>query len=158
MLFKNNLLALSLIAGILFFSSCKKTDETATLTIQVTSDENVSDYSKFTVEIKELRTLKIITKELDAKGTCQVTVDKGTYTLSAGWQNVNVKYFGTKENYSVTQSETVNIKVVRSVTKPEGLVFKEIFFNGETNSGQMMPPTSTLYCTTTEMRQYTPTA
>jgi len=49
MLFKNNLLALSLIAGILFFGSCKKTDETATLTIQVTSDENVSDYSKFTV-------------------------------------------------------------------------------------------------------------
>ncbi len=140
MLFKNNLLALSLIAGILFFGSCKKTDETATLTIQVTSDENVSDYSKFTVEIKELRTLKIITKELDAKGTCQVTVDKGTYTLSAGWQNVNVKYFGTKENYSVTQSETVNIKVVRSVTKPEGLVFKEIFFNGETNNGQMMHP------------------
>ena len=90
MLFKNNLLALSLIAGILFFGSCKKTDETATLTIQVTSDENVSDYSKFTVEIKELRTLKIIMKELDAKGTCQVTVDKGTYTLSAGWQNGNV--------------------------------------------------------------------
>lgn len=142
MCFKKLLLLPALITGVCLFSSCEKEkiDESVTLSIQATSQENVIDYTEFTLQLKELRTMKSVKKKLTDKGACELTLNKGTYTISIEWKNGNASFFGTMENYSVTKSETLNIPLTRTISQPTGIIFKEIFFNGETNSGKMMHP------------------
>lgn len=139
---KLSILALTVV-GILLLGACKQgnvVDQSVSLTIKATSEDGVADFSPFTVELKELRTLKTTTKQLDSQGSCSVVVDKGSYTINISWRDGNVSYFGTKENLTVTASETITIPVIKSISQPVGLIFKEIFFNGETNNGRMMHP------------------
>lgn len=133
---------LFLMFGFFVFSSCNKDDveETALLTISVTSEDEIPDYTQFLVTLKELRTLKTKEVNLNEKGSCEVLVDKGSYTITVEWKNGNVFIFGTQENYSVATDQSLSIPLTTTISKPSGLIFKEVFFNGETNSGQMMHP------------------
>lgn len=133
----------ALLAGILLLWSCKERNTVegqVTLTVVATSSDGITDFSPFTVELQELRTLKTTTMQLDAQGSAQAVIDKGSYTINVRGSINNIPYFGSKENLSVTASETVTIPVVRSSQQPVGLIFKEVFFNGETNNGRMMHP------------------
>ncbi len=139
---KTTTLLTAFLLGIFLFSACEKDkiEETATLTVQATSETEIPDYTKFEVELKELRTLKSKKVRLTDKGTCEIRIDKGSYTITIEWKSGNVSVFGTKENLSVTKDETVSIPLTATISKPSGIIFKEIFFNGETNNGKMMHP------------------
>ena len=105
MCFKKLLLLPALIAGVCFFSSCdkekiepkvekpKEDNNKVTLSVQVSLQENVPgvDYTDFIVEFKELRTLKSVKKLLTDKGLCEVSLDKGTYTINVEWEKGNVE-------------------------------------------------------------------
>lgn len=124
----------------IFISSCKKEETPLSITINVESEEAIPDYTKFVVEAQELRTLKSTKTTLNEDGSCQMELYEGTYKITVEWKNGNALAFGTKENYSVTQNETLTIPITVTMAKPQGLIFKEIFFNGETNNGRMMHP------------------
>lgn len=138
---------LASLTAVVFFLSCKKdkdqpsSDETVVIKIKVSSEEtNLPTYEEFKVSLKELRTLKITETSLNAEGVAQAKIDKGTYTISVEWKKGNVSVFGTLESYSINKAETLSISLVMNTMQPEGLIFKEIFFNGEQNDGVMMHP------------------
>ncbi len=152
------LILMVLLSGLIMLGSCKKDPvkpnnendndndtpgvETVTFSIQVTSDTTnmPAAYTEFKAKFEDLRTLEVKEAMLDETGKCELSLDKGNYTITVEWKKGNVAVFGIKENYAVTKDETVEIPITLTIEQPEGLVIKEIFFNGETNNGQKMHP------------------
>ena len=137
---KRKILVCALVAGLLFtFAACKKNNSVA-VTIVAKSEVAINDYSDFTVSIQDLRTEKTTEYKLNSEGKCEVMLDKASYTISISGKVGGASYYGVVENRSITQKETLEITLTNTMTQQGGLIFKQLFFNGETNSGQMMHP------------------
>lgn len=92
------------------------------------------------IEFLDLRTQEKLEKKLDKAGTCTVDLDASVYTISVRGEVGNSSIAALKENYSISESTTLDLLLSVTKIKPAGLLFKEAFFNGETNNGQMMHP------------------
>lgn len=137
---KRKILVCALVAGLLFtFAACKKNNSVA-VTIVAKSEVAINDYSDFTVSIQDLRTEKTTEYKLNSEGKCEVMLDKASYTISISGKVGGASYYGVVENRSITQKETLEITLTNTMTQQGGLIFKQLFFNGETNNGQMMHP------------------
>lgn len=66
--------------------SCSNDDDVAqlsTLTIQLTSENPIDDYSSFQLNITDLKSGSVTTAEVNAAGTAVVTLPLGSYNISA---------------------------------------------------------------------------
>ncbi len=107
---------------------------------QLESDVEIEGMLKLT--ITDNRTTEQKEQPIAPNGAT-VELLKGTYTLTIeGESKSKAKLFGRVENVQVSDNATVVIPIVaeKNAPKPERLVFEEVFFNGETNNGQMMHP------------------
>lgn len=135
----------------LVMSSCSKDNEDVAekiqLTIQAqapTDDDAVSDYSDFQVTLLSQRDGKSLSQKLSKTGEITFTVDKGSYNVEISGLVDGKSYYGTSGIVQFGQSKTYALSVkhiVKAYTgKMDGIVFKEIFYNGGTYGGTMMHP------------------
>ncbi len=133
---------LAVVAVVLLFSvtSCRKEEKKANVIVKAITENTEVDFTAFDISINNLRTLTKIDAKLDNKGEYRGQIDAGTYTITISWRDGNVSLFGSKESLSIVEDAVIEIPLTFSIGKPDGLIFKEIFHNGETNNGQMMHP------------------
>ncbi len=134
------LLTMVAVVFLLSVTSCQKEEKKANITIKATTENTEVDFTEFDITINNLRTLTKIDAKLDQNGEYQGQVDVGTYTITINWRDGNVSLFGSKESLSIVEDVVIDIPLTFSIGKPDGLIFKEVFHNGETNNGQMMHP------------------
>lgn len=116
-----------------------------TIQAQAPSEEDVvSDYSDFHVTLSSQRDGKSYTEKMSKDGKAIFTVDKGSYGVEISGLVDNKDYFGTSGivQFGETKTFALDVKhIVKSYTgKMDGIVFKEIFYNGGTYGGKMMHP------------------
>lgn len=144
---------LSLLFGLLFmFAACSDNDNDGTtekinLTIQAvapTPDDEVETYSNFEILIISERDGTKKTEKLDATGSTTVVLDRGSYSIEISGMVDGKDYFGTLGVAQYKDTETIRVDVKHIVVSykgnMQGLVIKEIFYNGGTYNGQMQHP------------------
>ncbi len=117
------------------------------LTIQAQApgeEDVVSDYSGFLVTLSSQRDGKSYTEKMSKDGKATFMVDKGSYGVEVAGLVDNKDYFGSSGivQFGETKTYSLDVKhIVKSYTgKMDGIVFKEIFYNGGTYGGTMMHP------------------
>lgn len=142
-------LTLLALAALVVTASCSEdeAEEKIVLTVQAvapTTDDAVADYSTLQVKLSSQRDGKVHTATLNAAGTAQFTVDKGSYAIEIDGLINDLNYFGSTSVSQYATSQTVSIEVKHIVKaysgKKDGLVFSEIFYNGGTYGGSMRHP------------------
>lgn len=151
------------ILSIISFNSCEKEDpnndeeeqtveEKVTLNITVVpllDDLDTEIIEGINVEVKDTRTSEITNCTLDVAGHASVELAKGTYnivieeTIQGDTEDEEYVCSARYQNLSLindNQSITLNMNVLPTNALGTNFIFSEIFFNGETNSGQMMHP------------------
>lgn len=132
-------------------ASCSSEDDPAEekiqLTIQAqapTTEDAVADYSNFRVTLSSQRDGKTYTEKMSKEGTATFTLDKGSYGIEVAGIVEGKDYFGTSGimQFGETKTFALDVKhIVKSYAgKMDGIVFKEIFYNGGTYGGTMMHP------------------
>ena len=128
-------------------SDCDPVSEKIELTIlaQAPSEEDaVVDYSDFQVTLSSQRDGKSYTEKMSKDGKATFTVDKGSYGVEVSGLVDNKDYFGTSGivQFGETKTYAIDVKhIIKSYAgKMDGIVFKEIFYNGGTYGGTMMHP------------------
>ncbi len=122
-------------------------DEKIQLTIQAeapTTDDQVTDYSAFLVTLSSQRDGKTYTQNMSKEGSTTFTLDKGSYGIEVSGLVDNKDYFGTTGIVQFGSTETYKVEVKHIIKSysgsMDGIVFKEIFYNGGTYGGKMMHP------------------
>lgn len=149
---------LGLIFSCLFILSCSDNDDPIEQKVKVNLVaipviEETFDASKINgleVSITDMRTLNVTKYALDAEGKVAIEIYKGTYNLSIeseieDSENPDNKFVYTAkmENCAISnngQEIKLNLHTFPANTNGANLIFSELFFNGETNSGRMMHP------------------
>lgn len=149
---------LGLIFSCLFILSCSDDDDPIEQKVKVNLVaipviEETFDASKINgleVSITDMRTLNVTKYALDAEGKVAIEIYKGTYNLSIeseieDSENPDNKFVYTAkmENCAISnngQEIKLNLHTFPANTNSASLIFSELFFNGETNSGRMMHP------------------
>lgn len=145
-------ITLLLIIAIAFvFTACSDdndpVNEKINLMIQASAplaDDKVDDYSSFQVNLVSERDGTKTTKQLNQSGSTEFSLDRGSYGIEING-NVNGKeYFGTLGIAQYKDSKTITVDVKHIVPqysgKMNGLVIKELFYNGGTYNGKMQHP------------------
>lgn len=149
---------LGLLFSCLFILSCSDNDDPIEQKVKVNLVaipviEETFDASKINgleVSITDMRTLNVTKHALDAEGKVAIEIYKGTYNLSIeseieDSENPDNKFVYTAkmENCAISnngQEIKLNLHTFPANTNSANLIFSELFFNGETNSGRMMHP------------------
>ncbi|WP_373812111.1 DUF4876 domain-containing protein [Porphyromonas loveana] len=145
---RNFLILSSFLLGVLLsmLTSCSSdtpdTPEQHAVTIRATLPEGsgIESLEGIAIEFLDLRTQHKEEKQLDKSGICQVKLDASVYTITIRGEIGNNSIVAILENYSISENATLEMPLIITKIKPTGLLFKEVFFNGETNNGQMMHP------------------
>ncbi|WP_297904781.1 DUF4876 domain-containing protein [uncultured Parabacteroides sp.] len=122
-------------------------DEKIKLTVQATApaeDDKVADYSTFEVTISSERDGSKQTGKLSQAGTAEFSLDKGSYGIEISGSADGKDFSGTTGIVQYSEDKTVNVEV-RHIVKQysgtmDGIVLKEIFYNGGTYAGKMQHP------------------
>lgn len=130
----------SLFFTTLLFISCGDDDNNdgvlSQLTIELTNDGNLNDYSLFHVTITELKTGIEFSGKANTKGIVVFEVPMGSYTIvSEDLIDGASTMIGRMDNYILSQSKaTLQIKVEPLQNSLEKtFVLDELYFNGATN-------------------------
>ncbi|MCT4614363.1 MAG: DUF4876 domain-containing protein [Marinifilaceae bacterium] len=161
---KNTVFLKSLIcffACISLFSSCSDDENEKKISVKIKMNSVMAkaadaDILKtLEVQLTDTRTMEKSYCQIGADGTGMVDVYKGTYNISVEKdieqktekegeeQKQSFVYSSKLENYNiVTQMQEIELKlnIFPKNTNSKNFIFSELFFNGETNSGQMMHP------------------
>lgn len=131
--------AIHILLFALLLVSCSSDDNNevlSQLTIKITSDETIKDYSKFQITITESRTGTESTGKSDASGTCIFDLPMGSYqvTVEDLIDGASTMY-GRVNNYTLSGSQaTLSIKVEPIMnTLDKTFVLDELYFNGASN-------------------------
>lgn len=124
----------SLLFVLLFSCSSNNNDEVLSkLTIQVTSDKKMSDYSSFQVVLSESKSGLKFTGKTDAKGIVEFNLPMGSYNIIAEdlIDGVSTMY-GRMDNYTLAQSQATLSIAVQPImnTLNKTFVLDELYFNG----------------------------
>lgn len=131
-------LMLSLLT-LVFAVSCSDDDEVAqlsTLSIHLTSETPVDDYSSFHLNITDLKSGSITAANVDAAGNAVVSLPLGAYNISA--ENLvdgASTMYGHVENFMLSAaSATLEIGVKSIISSlDKSFVLDELYFNGDCN-------------------------
>ncbi len=122
-------------------------EEKIQLTIKAqaaTTDDAVVDYSAFQVTLSSQRDGKTTSQNLSKAGEATFTLDKGSYNVEISGLVDNKDYYGTSGIVQFGETKTFSLDVKHIVKaysgSMDGIVFKEIFYNGGTYGGTMMHP------------------
>lgn len=155
---KNLIRLLSLILSCLFILSCSDNNDSEDQKVKINLAaipviKETFDASKINgieVSITDMRTLNVTKYALNAEGKAEIEIPKGTYNISIeaeiqDTQNPNEKFIYTAkmENCAISnngQEIKLNLHTFPANTNNKNFIFSELFFNGETNSNQMMHP------------------
>ncbi len=145
---KRNFLFLSflLVTLLSILASCSSdtpdTPEQHAVTIRAALPEgsDIESLEGIAIEFLDLRTQHKEEKQLDKSGICHVNLDASVYTITIRGEIGNNSIVAILENYSISGDIILEMPLIITKIKPTGLLFKEVFFNGETNNGQMMHP------------------
>lgn len=133
-------------------SACDNNDDPAieekiTLTIQAvapTDDDKVAEYSAFEVSLISERDGTKQVGKLNSDGTVNFSIDRGSYGLEIRGEIDGKEYFGTLGVAQYKETGIINVDVKHIVPQysgaMNGLVIKEIFYNGGTYNGKMQHP------------------
>lgn len=119
--------------------SCSNDDDVAqlsTLTIQLTSENPIDDYSSFQLNITDLKSGSVTTAEVNAAGTAVVTLPLGSYNISAeNPVDGASSMYGHVENYMLSTSTAMLEIEVKSIVSSleKSFVLDELYFNGDCN-------------------------
>lgn len=119
--------------------SCSDDDEGAKLselTVQLTSDNTVNDYTKFQIKVTDLKSGKTTSLNADASGKAAFNLPLGSYNIVAedNADGASTMY-GHTENYMLSENAaTVEIKLGSIInTMEKTFVLDELYFNGDKN-------------------------
>ncbi len=141
-IFVGNLLVLIALLGIT--SGCTSSnndpkDQKQTLHLKAALSESVAIES-LVAEVTDTRTTKMTEYPLSAKGEGDLSLLAGTYDVTLRGKTTDGReLLGQKQGIVLKEELSVTIPVEIKKAEVQGLVFGEIFNNGETN-GQMMHP------------------
>lgn len=101
------------------------------VTVTVTADNAISDYSTFTLSVTDKKSGKTSNYQLDNKGQYTIDLPLGLYDFAASQTVQGVKVlFGQVLNQTVSQATTdVNIKVAAATLPSQSFVLDELYFN-----------------------------
>lgn len=128
-----------LLATIAITVACSDDDEStklSELTIQLTSDQTVNDYTKFQISITDLRSGNITSVNADATGKAVANLPLGSYNIVAEDLDDGAStMYGHTENFMLAaETATVEIKVTSVMSSLEKtFVLDELYFNGDRN-------------------------
>jgi len=147
-----NKISVSLLAVMMFvFVACDSSDdpvnEKINLTIKAdapTEDDKVAEYSSFEVLLVAERDGAKSTKKLSEDGSVTFTLDRGSYGIEINGTVNGKEYFGNLGIAQYKEDGIINVDVKHIVPQysgsMNGLVIKEIFYNGGTYNGKMQHP------------------
>lgn len=128
-----------MLAALAFTVSCSDDDEgtkLSELTVQLTSGQDVSDYTKFQINITDLRSGSVTSVNADASGKAVVNLPLGSYNIVAedAVDGASTMY-GHTENYMLAaEAATVEIELSSIVSSLEKtFVLDELYFTGDDN-------------------------
>ncbi|WIM92296.1 DUF4876 domain-containing protein [Porphyromonas gingivalis] len=145
---KKKILFFSLVLAAIMslLSSCAKDTPDApeqyaiTIRAKLPEGSTIESLEGIAIEFLDLRTQQKVEKQLDKAGVCSLSLDASVYTITIRGEIGNNSIVAIKENYSIAENTTLELPLIVTKIRPSGLLFKEVFFNGETNNGQMMHP------------------
>ena len=149
-----NVLAVLMLSVSVCLTSCSDDDDENLVTVKfsaapmVEGTLSVSQLNGMKVVFTDIRNQDKTTGVLDAAGQCEVVLPISTYDIAIeetikNAEGDDVVIATRMQNVSINQMEQkIEAKVNSLPAKALGqnFIFSEIFFNGETNSGQMMHP------------------
>ncbi len=119
-------------------------DDKIDITIQASSTDAIADFSDFSVKISSQRSGNQQVANLDKDGKATFHVDLGSYAIVVAGSVDGKGYTGSTDIEQYASSKTVSIPVAHLgkayLGQKDGLVLKEIFYNGGTYGGTMMHP------------------
>ncbi len=118
------------------FIGCKKDEEKLPkLQVQITSEETNINYSEFKVIVADLKTQETYEANANENGIAEFKLPNGQYNIVVENLKDGVStLYGTKENFTLSADETVEIKVqpiIEALDKT--FVLDELYFNGTKN-------------------------
>lgn len=123
----------------LLFVSCEdnKYDEILSrFTIEITSEQNIDDYSDFQITVTELKSGLTFTGKSDEKGTCLFELPMGSYSVVAeDLVDGASTLYGKIENYTLSENIgrlEINVEALMN-TLEKSFVLDELYFNGANN-------------------------
>lgn len=127
------------VVSALLFVSCGDDDNDPKLsafTVQITSDQAVSDYTVFQVKVTESKSGTTFTAQADASGKATFSLPLGQYDIVAedDFNGASTMY-GHTENYTLSAYQaTASIKVAALIGQlDKTFVLDELYFNGDDN-------------------------
>lgn len=127
------------VVSALLFVSCGDDDndpKLSALTVQITSDQTVSDYTVFQVKVTESKSGTTFTAQADASGKATFSLPLGQYDIVAedDYNGASTMY-GHAENYTLSDYQaTVSVKVSALLGQlDKTFVLDELYFNGDDN-------------------------
>lgn len=137
----------------LLFSACGDDNPDAPITekiklaVQANAPEEgdkVADYSAFEVSVSSERDGSKQTGKLSKEGSAEFSLDKGSYSIEISGNVDGKDYSGTTGITQYSKDETIKIDVKHIVKQysgsMDGIVLKEVFYNGGTYAGRMQHP------------------
>ncbi|MTG97607.1 DUF4876 domain-containing protein [Myroides sp. BIT-d1] len=129
-----------LLLSIILFTSCNSDDNSSTslseLTIQITSKQNLEDYSNFQVTLTELQSGQTSTGKANKEGRAIFKVPNGTFkVVTEDLVDNAVTMSGEVLNFIVSEQKTTIELPVELVVSPNNtsFVIDELYFNGAKN-------------------------
>lgn len=130
---------LAVVVSALIFVSCGESDnepKLSTFTVQITSDQTITDFTAFQVKVTESKSGTAFTAQADASGKATFSLPLGQYDIVAedSYDGVSTMY-GHTENYTLSAYQaTVSVKVAGLFGQLEKtFVLDELYFNGDDN-------------------------
>lgn len=130
---------LAIVVSALIFVSCGESDnepKLSTFTVQITSDQTITDFTAFQVKVTESKSGTAFTAQADASGKATFSLPLGQYDIVAedSYDGVSTMY-GHTENYTLSAYQaTVSVKVAGLFGQLEKtFVLDELYFNGDDN-------------------------
>ncbi|EKB06034.1 MULTISPECIES: DUF4876 domain-containing protein [Myroides] len=129
-----------LMLSMVFFASCSSDDSSSNslseLTIQITSKQEVKDYSNFQVTLTELQSGQTSTSKANSEGVVVFKVPNGTFkVVTEDLVDDAVTMSGEVLNFIVSEHKTIIELPVELVVSPNNtsFVIDELYFNGAKN-------------------------
>lgn len=129
-----------LMLSMVFLASCSSDDSSSNslseLTIQITSKQEVKDYSNFQVTLTELQSGQTSTSKANSEGVVVFKVPNGTFkVMTEDLVDDAVTMSGEVLNFIVSEHKTIIELPVELVVSPNNtsFVIDELYFNGAKN-------------------------
>lgn len=129
-----------LMLSMVFLASCSSDDSSSNslseLTIQITSKQEVKDYSNFQVTLTELQSGQTSTSKANSEGVVVFKVPNGTFkVITEDLVDDAVTMSGEVLNFIVSEHKTIIELPVELVVSPNNtsFVIDELYFNGAKN-------------------------